>query len=64
VDWCLAIPSFPDLIAKTYLAATNANPKPLGWMATAESILERSSAEESRSIDQPILSPALLGSLS
>jgi transposase len=38
-----SFPSVPDLIAsiETYLAVTNANPKPLVWTATAESILDK-----------------------
>ena len=36
-------PSVPDLIAsiETYLAATNDNPQPYVWTATAESILSK-----------------------
>ena len=36
-------PSVPDLIAsiEDYLRVTNANPKPLIWTASAESILEK-----------------------
>jgi transposase len=36
-------PSVPDLIAaiETYLKASNDNPKPFVWVATAESILEK-----------------------
>ena len=38
-----SFPSVPDLIAsiETYLAVSNANPKPLVWTATAASILEK-----------------------
>jgi hypothetical protein len=38
-----ASPSVPDLIAsiEDYLRVTNANPKPLIWTASAESILEK-----------------------
>jgi transposase len=38
-----SFPSVPDLIAsiETYLAVSNANPKPLIWTATAASILEK-----------------------
>jgi transposase len=38
-----SFPSVPDLIAsiETYLAVSNANPKPLIWTATADSILEK-----------------------
>ena len=38
-----SFPSVPDLIAsiEDYLQATNAQPKPLIWTATAESILEK-----------------------
>ena len=38
-----SFPSVPDLIAsiEDYLRVTNANPKPLIWTASAESILEK-----------------------
>jgi hypothetical protein len=38
-----SVPSVPDLIASVedYLRVTNANPKPLIWTASAESILEK-----------------------
>ena len=38
-----SFPSVPDLIAsiEDYLRGTNANPKPLIWTASAESILEK-----------------------
>jgi hypothetical protein len=47
----------PDLIAsiEDYLRVTNANPKPLIWTASAESILEKVPEEESPSTSQPKL---------
>ena len=52
-----SFPSVPDLIAsiEDNLRVTNANPKPLIWTASAESILDKVAEEESPATSQPKL---------